>query len=49
MTQRRLSELALLSIETDILKSLDFSQVIETFAATKSLKVIIRIYYYDLL
>ncbi|XP_060836346.1 uncharacterized protein LOC132919011 [Rhopalosiphum padi] len=41
MTQRRLSELALLSIESDILRSLDFSQVVEKFAATKSRKVII--------
>ena len=41
MTQSRLSGLALLSIESDLLRSLDFSQVVEKFAATKSRKVII--------
>ncbi|VVC30442.1 Ribonuclease H-like domain,HAT, C-terminal dimerisation domain [Cinara cedri] len=41
MTQSRLSTLALLSVESDILRALDFSQVVEKFAATKSRKVAI--------
>jgi hypothetical protein len=41
MTQSRLSGPALLSIESDILRTIDFSQVVEQFAATKSRKVVI--------
>jgi hypothetical protein len=46
MTQWRLLGFALLSIKSNILRSLDFSQLIEKFATAKSRKVIIWIYYY---
>ena len=36
MGQSRLSDLALLSIENDVAKDIDFDQVIDKFAAMKS-------------
>lgn len=41
MTQERLSDLALISIEHDICKAIDYSTVIDVFAAKKARKVAI--------
>lgn len=39
MTQERLNHLAMLSIETDVVKSLDYSQLIKEFASLKARKI----------
>jgi hypothetical protein len=41
MTQKRLTNLALLSIERETLEHVDFSNVIDTFASVKARKVLI--------
>jgi hypothetical protein len=39
MTNERLSNLAIMSIESDILRELDFSTLVEEFAAQKARRV----------
>jgi len=39
MTQERLVNLAIMSIESDILREIDFTTIITDFAAAKSRKV----------
>ena len=41
MTHERLSNLAIMSIENDILRQLDFNEVIDEFASKKVRKVCI--------
>ena len=39
MTQERLTNLAILSIERDVARTLDYSSLIDTFASAKARKV----------
>ena len=41
MSETRLSDLAILSIEKQTLESIDFDEVIDTFAAAKARKVLL--------